>query len=283
MDDQEFIQVHPLLERVGTKEGWLTDRVRQQLIEGNSPCRIQEIPEGLSKVLVTAHEVSPEWHVKIQAAFQEYTDNAVSKTVNLISDATISDVDGVYRLAYKLGSKGITVYRDGCHENQVITATNQLSGGPQHQLNLRPRVRTAAGSTTKFRMGCGTLFVTVNKDEQGLCEVFANLGKAGGCLAQSEATCRAISAALRCGVKPDILIEQLKGIRCLSTIARRRDNRNINVLSCPDAIAQAIAEELGQHPNPKGYRINKCPECGSPLRRESGCNVCSSCGYSKCN
>jgi len=283
MGDQECIQLHPLLERLGTQEGWLTDEARNQLMEGHPPCKIQGIPKELSEVLVTAHEVSPEWHVKIQTAFQEHTDNAVSKTVNLPSDATRNDVDSVYRLAYKLGSKGITVYRDGCHENQVIIAETPLPRGPQHTLDLRPRVRTATGSTTKFRMGCGTLFVTVNKDEQGLCEVFANLGKAGGCPAQSEATCRAISAALRCGVEPEVLIEQLKGIRCLSTIARRKDDKNINVLSCPDAIAQAITEAMGQHPNPRGYRINKCPECGYPLRRESGCNVCSSCGYSRCN
>jgi len=283
MDDQEFIQLHPLLENLGTKEGWLTDRVRNQLVEGIPPSEIREMPKELSEVLVTAHEVSPEWHVKIQAVFQEHTDNAVSKTVNLPADATIEDIDKVYHWAFKLGTKGTTVYRDGCHENQVITPTSRLSDGPQQQPNLRPRVRTATGSTTKFRMGCGTLFVTVNKDERGLCEVFANLGKAGGCPAQSEATCRAISAALRCGVEPGVLIEQLKGIRCLSTIARRKDNNDINILSCPDAIAKAIVEALGQHPNPRGYYpINGCPECGRPLRRETGCNVCDSCGYSKC-
>ena len=281
MDDQEFIQLHPLLERLGTQEGWLTDEVRNQLMEGHPPREIHEIPKELSEVLVTAHEVSPEWHVKIQAAFQEFTDNAVSKTVNLPSDATISEVDSVYRLAHKLGSKGITVYRDGCHENQVITAATPLSGAPQYPLDLKPRVRTTTGSTTKFRMGCGTLFVTVNKDEQGLCEVFANLGKAGGCPAQSEATCRAISAALRCGVEPEVLIEQLKGIRCLSTIARRKDDESIHVLSCPDAIAQAITEAQGQRTNPRGYPISICPECSSILRRESGCQVCS-CGHSKC-
>jgi len=283
MDEQEFTQLHPLVENLGKKEGWLTNRVRNQLVEGIPPCEIRGIPKEFSDVFVTAHEVSPEWHVKTQAAFQEYTDNAVSKTVNLPADATIENVDRVYHLAFKLGTKGTTVYRDGCHENQVITATSRLSDGPQHQPNLRPRVRTATGSTTKFRMGCGTLFVTVNKDERGLCEVFANLGKAGGCPAQSEATCRAVSAALRCGVEPEVLIEQLKGIRCLSTIARRKDNNEINVLSCPDAIARAIVEASGQDSmHAENSPGNSCPECGHPLRRETGCNICDSCGYSKC-
>jgi len=101
------------------------------------------------------------------------------------------------------------------------------------------------GQTIKSRTGCGTLFISVNKDEDGLCEVFANLGKAGGRPWQSEATCRVVSAALRCGVDPRVLIEQLKNIRCLSTMTRRKENKDINVLSCPDAIARAI-EQAGE-------------------------------------
>ena len=132
-------------------------------------------------------------------------------------------------------------------------------------------------------MGCGTLFVGVNKDNQGLCEVFANLGKAGGCPAQSEATCRVVSAALRCGVNPEVLIEQLKNIRCLSTVTGRKDNKDIDVLSCPDAIARAMSESLGVEGDPvTPSPANKCPDCSYPLRREEGCNVCDNCGYSKC-
>ncbi|MHC4259480.1 MAG: TSCPD domain-containing protein [Planctomycetota bacterium] len=132
-------------------------------------------------------------------------------------------------------------------------------------------------------MGCGTLFVTVNEDENGLCEVFGNLGKAGGCPAQSEATCRAISVGLRCGVQPEVLIEQLKGIRCLSAIAGRKGNKDIDVLSCPDAIAKAIEEALGGNCEPLATaRSKKCPECGHPMRRESGCDICDNCTYRKC-
>lgn len=134
-------------------------------------------------------------------------------------------------------------------------------------------------------MGCGTLFVTVNKDSHGLCEVFANLGKAGGCPSQSEAMCRAVSAALRCDVDPEVLIEQLKGIRCLSTMAQRKTNKEIDVLSCPDAIARAIEDVLGEECESAGmYAVNKCPDCGQPLRKEAGCSYCDNddCGYFKC-
>ncbi|MFH1613775.1 MAG: TSCPD domain-containing protein [Planctomycetota bacterium] len=283
LDGQEFIQSDPLIERLGNEQGWLTDKVRDLLIQGVPPKEIPEIPQRLADVLVTAHEVTPEEHVRIQAAFQKHTDNAVSKTVNLSSDATIEDVDKIFRLAHQLNCKGITVYRDGCRDNQVISAAHKNTGPSPNEIKPRPRAPKTTGETTKYTMGCGKLYVTVNKDERGLCEVFANLGKAGGCPAQSEATCRIISAAIRSGVEPAVLIEQLKGIRCLSTVSRRKTNKDINVLSCPDAIARAIKEALGQNDNQTEISlINKCPDCSYPLRRESGCNVCDNCGYSKC-
>ncbi|MFC1633599.1 TSCPD domain-containing protein, partial [Planctomycetota bacterium] len=109
----------------------------------------------------------------------------------------------------------------------------------------RPRPKATTGSTTKARTGCGSLFVTINRDEESLFEIFTNLGKAGGCPSQSEATARILSVALRCGVDPRTLVEQLKGIRCLSTVARRKDDDDIKVLSCPDAIGRAMEEILG--------------------------------------
>jgi ribonucleoside-diphosphate reductase alpha chain len=282
LDGREFIQLHSLIERMGTEEGWLSDRVRNQLAQGNPPRKIPEIPKGLAEVLVSAHQIAPEWHVKIQAAFQRHTDNAVSKTVNLPADATVGDVDKAYRLAFESGCKGITVYRDNSRENQVI-ATAHSSSEFTPYLDVRPRTRTTEGSTTKFRMGCGTLFVTVNNDEQGLCEVFTNLGKAGGCPAQSEATCRAVSVALRSGVKPEVLIEQLKGIRCLSAISQKNGNNDVDVRSCPDAIARALEQARGTNSEfvivPSS---NRCPHCGHPLRRDSGCRICDSCGYNSC-
>ncbi|MFC1634815.1 vitamin B12-dependent ribonucleotide reductase [Planctomycetota bacterium] len=283
LDDQEFIQLHPLVERLGIDEGWLTDEVRDLLIQGVPPHDIMEIPRKSAEVFVTAHEVMPVWHVRIQAAFQKYTDNAVSKTVNLRSDAPAEDVDKVYHLAFELGCKGITVYRDNSRENQVITGAHKTVQPNIDVFFPRPRPRKTSGQTIKARTGCGTLFISVNKDKNGLCEVFANLGKAGGCPSQSEATCRAVSAALRCGVDPRVLIEQLKNIRCLSTIARRKENKDIDVLSCPDAIARAIEEAMGEDCEPaKISAFNRCPDCSHPLRREAGCDVCDECGSTKC-
>ena len=283
LDGREFIQLHPVIARLGTEQGWLSDKVTDQLTGGMPPKDIPEIPAQVSDVLVTAHEITPYWHIRIQAAFQKHTDNAVSKTINLPSDATVDDVDKALRLAYELNGKGTTVYRDGCRNNQVISAIIKKYSPGLQKIIPRPRPRKTKGQTIKFRMGCGTLFVNVNKDDDGLCEVFANLGKAGGCPAQSEAACRVVSAALRSGVEPEILVEQLKGIRCLSTITRRKEHSDIDVLSCPDAIARAIEEALGNnHLSIEKATSRKCPDCGQPLKYESGCDICKSCGYSNC-
>jgi ribonucleoside-diphosphate reductase alpha chain len=186
-------------------------------------------------------------------------------------------------IAYELNCKGTTVYKDGCRDNQVISAAyKKRTLGPK-KITPKPRPRKTKGETTKYTMGCGKLYVSVNKDDQGLCEVFANLGKAGGCQAQSEATCRTVSAALRSDVDPGILVEQLKGIRCLSTITRRKEQSDIDVLSCPDAIARAIEETLGNnHMSIEKVTGRKCPYCGQPLKYESGCDICKNCGYSNC-
>ncbi|MEN6428738.1 MAG: adenosylcobalamin-dependent ribonucleoside-diphosphate reductase [Phycisphaerales bacterium] len=279
LDNGEFIQLHPLLERLGSEQGWLSDRVKMELTAGVEPRDIRQIPQHLRDMLVTAHEIAPQWHVAMQAALQAHIDNAVSKTVNLPADATVKDVDRIFRLAYEQGCKGITVYRDCSRPEQVLSGVQMspTKGEP------RPRPRTTTGTTSKFRMGCGTLFVTVNKDEKGICEVFANLGKAGGCPSQSEATCRAVSAALRSGVDPAVMVDQLSGIRCLSAAVARKANKEVQVLSCPDAIARAMKEAMGVgDPEPLSAFRQVCQECGRPTRREANCVVCDYCGDSKC-
>jgi len=265
LDNAEFIQLHPLLERLGSEQGWLSDRVRTELTAGVEPRDMRQIPQRMRDVLVTSHEIAPQWHVAMQAALQAHIDNAVSKTVNLPADATVEDVDRIFRLAYERGCKGITVYRDSSRPEQVLSGVQMspAKGEP------RPRPRT--------------LFVTVNKDEKGICEVFANLGKAGGCPSQSEATCRAVSAALRSGVDPAVMVDQLSGIRCLSAAVARKANKEVQVLSCPDAIARAMKEAMGVgDPEPLSVFRQVCQECGRPTRREANCVVCDYCGDSKC-
>ncbi|MCK4625904.1 MAG: adenosylcobalamin-dependent ribonucleoside-diphosphate reductase, partial [Phycisphaerae bacterium] len=159
LDGKEFVEIHPLIERLGKRDGWMTDRIREALTEGLSPGEIPGFPKKLSEVLVTAHEVAPEWHVRIQAAFQKHIDNAVSKTVNLPAEATVEDVDKVFRLAYESGCKGITVYRDQSRKGQTLSVAGKLgSADIVSGATPRPRSRVTYGRTSKFRMGCGTLF-----------------------------------------------------------------------------------------------------------------------------
>ncbi len=308
LDGGEYISIHPLLERLGRQEGWIDDRVRKDLLAGKPPCDIAPIPKRLAESLVIAHDVPPEIHVRIQAAFQKHIDNAVSKTVNLPADAAVHEVDAVFRLAHQLGCKGVTVYRDRSRTGQVLESAAPArpargkvaapagspaaaGGRPTMGIEPRPRARSTRGSTTRFRMGCGTLFVTANRDDLGLCEVLATLGRAGGCPSQTEATCRVTSLALRAGVTPDAVLEQLKGIRCLSTCTARVGKSDIDVLSCPDAIARAIEEALAAEPvnvatagpiAPLLMTGRPCPLCKSAMRRSEGCMVCDNCGHSSC-
>ncbi len=221
--------------------------------------------------------------MRIQAAFQSNIDNAVSKTVNLPADAAVADVDRVFKLAYRLRCKGVTVYRDCSRDNQVLSKVQDSRRSTTKASTPRVRPRTTCGQTSKFRMGCGTLFVTVNRDIEGICEVFANLGKAGGCPSQTEATCRAVSAALRSGVDPGVMIDQLQRIRCMSTAVARKPNRGVDVMSCPDAIARALQEILGPDEVAQRTPFRRTRrECAHPVCWEANCEVCDFCGHSNC-
>ncbi len=250
--------------------------------------------------MVTAHEISPEWHIRMQAAFQEYTDNAVSKTVNFPAEATREDIEKVYRLAYELGCKGVTVYRAGSREGEVLTAGHKKDQSQAEPAPQRPgprrRPKVTRGQTVRMKTGCGTLYVTINEDEYGICEVFTTIGKAGGCAAAfSEANARLISLALRSGVEVGQIVKQLRGIRCPHPMWQ--DGKQ--VLSCPDAIAQVLEEYvhngLSTAPNPGRAqaaaasssplrdRTDPCPECGGAMVQESGCATCVDCGFSRCS
>ncbi len=307
MDGTELVEVNPLFEIVAKKEGFYSEKLMKEVAKSGSLHKIEGIPQWVKDVFVTAHEISPEWHIRIQAAFQTYTDNAVSKTINFAKEATEEDIAQSYRLAYQLGCKGLTVYRDGSRESQVLSAGTQKSDTQSVNQGVenvkmpivpRPRPEITTGITEKVKIGCGNLYVSVNSDGQGICEVFTNTGRAGGCSSQSEATARLVSIALRAGLSTDAIVEQLKGIRCSACI--RRDG--INVTSCPDAIAKVIkkynnadsaqsSKELAAgfessqqitEASLRGDGKNSCPECGAAINHEGGCVVCVSCGYSKC-
>ncbi len=309
LDGTEMIEVNPILKKVLRDRGLYEEGLLKKIAKEGSLAHIEEIPEDIKRVFVSSHDVSPEYHIRMQAAFQKYTDNAVSKTVNFKKEATRDDVRQVYLLAYELGCKGVTIYRDGSRENQVLNIGAVNSGKaaePQVPANIRPRPRPEVtwGVTERMRIGCGNLYVTVNYDENGICEVFTSTGKAGGCPSQSEATARLVSIALRSGVSIDEILEQLRGIRCASTIRQQ----GMSCTSCPDAIArvlkrvndmihadgfaaaqpqQAAPAPAAPAKKPAAEQITDkhskyCPECGELLEHEGGCVSCRSCGYSKC-
>jgi len=302
LDGSHLIEVNPYFEEAAKRGGFYSKELMQKLAEGEHLADLADIPDDIKRVYVTAHEITPEWHVRMQAAFQKYTDNAVSKTVNFAKTATREDVANVYLMAFEQGLKGITIYRDGSREGQVLTtgkdkkpeaapaqvAPTQVSRTP------RNRAKVTTGITEKVQTGCGNIYVTVNSDEQGICEVFSHLGKAGGCaVGQLEATCRLISLALRAGVDLNSIVKQLKGIRCPSPCW---DNGK-SVLSCADAIAITLEKHIPGKINGNGHSSDKgklvdpgllkntagqCPECATLLSYQEGCFVCPGCGYTKC-
>ncbi|TGE33353.1 vitamin B12-dependent ribonucleotide reductase [Desulfosporosinus sp. Sb-LF] len=290
MDGIPFIEVNPLFEKCAKQYGFHSEELMQKIAERGTALGLPEVPRWVQEVFTTAQEIEPEWHVKMQASFQKFTDNAVSKTINFPSKATREDVAKAYQLAYDLNCKGLTVYRDGSREGQVLTTGTSLPKINTEEVQVikpRPRPDVTTGTTEKIKIGCGNLYVSVNSDEKGICEVFTNTGRAGGCSSQSEATARLISVALRSGVSEEDIIEQIQGIRCPACVRRE----GVKVTSCPDAIARIIKKQIGKGGGEdvkpaigvvEVSEAKKCPECGMPINHESGCVACVHCGYSKC-
>ena len=290
LEGEEFVEVNPYFEEAAKRGGFYSSELIRELAEGKSLRDIDHVPEEIKRLFVTAHDITPEWHVRMQAAFQRFTDSAVSKTVNFPYDATPEDVAKVYMLAYQEGLKGITIYRDRSRESQVLTVGERAKKA-EAKLAPRKRPKVTRGVTERVSTGCGYIYVTINFDEQGICEVFSTLGKAGGCAAaQLEAISRLISLALRSGMDLNSVVRQLRGIRCPS-IAWEQGHA---VLSCADAIASVLekyvrgeAASNSEIPRLKGSEMVKswagqCPECGGPLIYQEGCNICFNCGFTKC-
>ena len=307
MDNEELLDVNPIFKDMAVKRGFYNDSLMRRVSAAGTLKGLDDIPDDIKKVYVTALDTEPYWHISMQAAFQKHVDNAVSKTVNFPNKATKDDVRRVYLMAYDMGCKGVTIYRDGSRDTQVLNIGDSSSNKVDIEdldepLIPRERPQITRGITEKVRVGCGNLYITVNYDENGICEVFTNVGRAGGCPSQSEATSRLTSVALRSGMDVKELVGQLKGIRCLSTIRQKERDKRIKVLSCPDAIARVIekvmdmkdetnpedsdgdpdTQDNGDEKDQKGHTAT-CPECGSKIEHESGCVICPNCGYSKCS
>lgn len=315
LDGEEFIEVNKQFEQIAKEQGFHSEELMQKVAKTGSIQHIESIPAEIRRLFVTAHDIEPEAHIDMQAVFQMHVDNAISKTINFPNDAKPADVKRAFLHAYENKCKGITVYRDGSRQEQVLSAGTSKSKAEsvveskdsvyhnptatakvtfdepiEYKLTARPRPPVTVGITEKVKIGCGNLYVTVNADDSGVCEVFTNLGRAGGCPSQSEATARLISLSLRSGVDVEDVIEQLKGIRCLSTI---RKSENLTVLSCPDAIGKTIEKYMSDLTDmPSGLKqttqqVNNskalCPECSNEITNEGGCNICKHCGYSRCS
>ncbi len=285
LDGEQLIEVNPYFEKAAKREGFYSPELMQQLAEGKKLRDVENIPDWVKDVFVTSHDIAPEWHVRMQAAFQKFTDSAVSKTVNLPHEATLEDVAEIYMLAYRLGLKGITIYRDRSRDSQVLTISH-AEETPETKLTPRRRPKVTTGITERVTTGCGYIYVTVNFDDKGICEVFTSLGKAGGCAsAQLEAASRLISLALRAGIDIASVTKHLRGIRCPS-VAWEEGRA---VLSCADGIASVLEKYIKDKDKgtPKDLGVAKnwagqCPECGNILIYQEGCHICPSCGYTKC-
>ncbi len=265
--------------------------------------------EHLPDYVVTAHQIDPYFRVKMQSTIQKYVDSSISSTVNLSENVTVDTVADIYMTAYKAGLKGITVYREGSREGILQTEefARKKEAKPEipKQKGPRERPHRTFGVTERVRTGEGYLYITINEDENGLCEVFTTIGKAGGnAAAQSEAISRLISLALRSGIEPREIVKQLKGISGPTPVW---DGHGGQVLSTPDAIGKAIERHIESregnlarhdpqnapatgtaspapaHSHDTGEKVSTtCPECGSTVEHVTGCVVCYNCGWSKC-
>jgi len=292
MDNTEMYEVNPIFERIAKKNGFYSEELLKKIAKSGSVQGFKEIPLKYRQIFETAHDITPRNHIDIQAAFQKYTNNAVSKTINFSHDATVDDVQEAYLLAHELNCKGLTIYRDGCRANQVLSTEGTASPDvvakeQQHTPVKRDRPRSLVGKTYQMATGCGQMYVTINEDEtQHQFELFNFVGKAGGCAAsQCEAIGRLVSLAWRSGMSPEPIIKQLIGISCHKPVGFGPSK----VLSCADAIAQAIRQHMESKDGVKNDSVDPdtmlfgaCPECGGAIEYEGGCCVCHSCGYSEC-
>jgi ribonucleoside-diphosphate reductase alpha chain len=237
------------------------------------------------ETLVTSNDISWKEHIDIQAVIQKYVDTAVSKTINMPKGTTPQEVREAYVYAWKKGLKGLTVYVDGSRD-PILTTDNSKSSTSIELDYITPVSRDTFGEvlighTFKKKTACGTLYITINKDEQGnIVEIFTNSSKNGTCKANLNGETRMASLALRAGVKVDEVVEQLKGIHCQSCAFARAKGNQVDGTSCPDIMAKCIKEACSKHKHIEDTS-EKCPECGKPVRHEGGCVVCD-CGFSKC-
>jgi len=280
MDNTKMVEINPFFEKEAKERGFYSEQLMEKIAQKGSGQEFDQIPNDIKKIYVTSHDIAYEWHVRHQAAFQKYTDNAVSKTINLPNQTTVEDVENAYKVAYQLGCKGVTIYRDGSREAQVLSTRKEKK--EDGKIAPQDRPTTLSGITDKIKTGYGNLYVTINTLDGKPFEVFAQIGKSGySTMADTEAICRLISLALRSGIAVDKIIEQLFGIGGASQVFQEGGL----IMSIPDAVAKVLKKHFGTDQSANHDRdltLEFCPDCGAKLDHDSGCVVCSQCGFSKC-
>ena len=286
MDGDTLVETNPFFENALREANAYSPQLMQEVARLGSIKSMEYLPEDLRRVFITAMDIEPLWHLKMQAGFQKYTDNAVSKTVNLPNSATQDEISDIYWKAYEYGCKGVTVYRDGCKSSQVLCTgegQEKIDGKDAVAKRIKDRPDVVYGFTQKVETGLGTLYLTINEVDGKPFEVFATIGKSGASItAKAEAIGRLVSLALRSGVGPRAIVEQLKDIGG----EHPKFQKKFLCKSIPDAIAWVFetrylrGEKVGSG---NGSLTNPhCPECGTELVFEEGCHICKQCGYTKC-
>ena len=298
LDGERLVEVNPHFEAALADAGLFSHELMDAVVAKGSILELDYLPNRLRKVFVTAMDIAPVWHLRLQAAFQRHTDNAVSKTVNLTNSATEQDIFDIYWLAYQEGCKGVTVYRDGCKSLQVLATgegqkkmDGESSPAPaqaapstagQAGAGVRKRPDMVWGFTQKVPTGLGAMYLTVNEVDGQPFEVFATIGKSGRSItAKAEAIGRLVSLALRSGVHVRDVVAQIKGIGGEHPVFRGKGL----LLSIPDAIAWVLEKRYLQNEHigdVNDLQAQMCPECGEPLVCQEGCLICPGCGFSRC-
>jgi ribonucleotide reductase alpha subunit len=286
MDGERLVESNPYFEQALHEAGAYSHRLMEKVTEIGSVRAMEEVPEEIRRVFATAMDIDPVWHLRMQAAFQKFTDNAVSKTVNLPHQATQEDIRSIYWMAYEQGCKGVTVYRDGCKAVQVLYS-GQSQEKQEQQDNGSTRVMDRPeimyGFTQKVSTGLGDLYLTVNEIDGRPFEVFTTIGRSGRSItAKAEAIGRLVSLALRSGIHVREVVKQLKGIGGEHPVFRKKGM----LLSIPDAVGwvlenRYLQEENVPHPG-TSLSQPRCPDCGQELVFQEGCFLCPGCGYTRC-
>jgi ribonucleoside-diphosphate reductase alpha chain len=287
MDGEKLTEVNPYFEAALVNAGCHSPKLMESVAAKGSITSFEHLPEKIRRVFVTAMDIEPEWHLRMQAAFQLYTDNAVSKTVNLHNSATIDDIRRIYWMAYEWGCKGVTVYRNGCKSVQVLYAgegeqKEEIKG--EHGPTVRARPDIVYGFTQKVSTGYGLMYVTINEVDGKPFELFATIGKSGrSTTAKAEAIGRLISLALRSGIEIADIVKQIKGIGGEMPVFNMA--RKGQVVSIPDGIAWVLENRYLKSKQPyavNGLGAQHCPDCDDILVFQEGCHICPSCAFTKC-